>query len=92
MDVVKRFFVWGRVQGVFFRASTRTEANRLGLTGWARNLDDGRVEVLAVGSEAGVSELARWLEQGPPSARVDSVDAEELEAAPYQDLVDFSCG
>jgi acylphosphatase len=91
MIIARRFLIAGRVQGVYFRASTRAEAVRLGLTGWARNLDDGRVEVLAAGSVAGVAELASWLEQGPPAARVDSVDATELEAAPYQDLGDFRC-
>jgi acylphosphatase len=68
-----RFHVSGRVQGVFFRASTRQEALRLSLRGYARNLADGRVEVVACGSAAAVSELERWLWQGPPAARVDDV-------------------
>ena len=68
-----RFLVSGRVQGVFFRASTRLEAERLGLRGHARNLPDGRVEVLACGSEAGLDALERWLWRGPPQARVESV-------------------
>jgi acylphosphatase len=68
-----RFHVSGRVQGVFFRASTRQQASRLGLRGYARNLADGRVEVVACGSAEAVGELERWLWQGPPAARVDDV-------------------
>lgn len=71
-----RFVVSGRVQGVFFRASTREQAQRLGLCGHARNLDDGRVEVLAHGAEAALQELERWLWQGPPAARVEAVRRE----------------
>jgi acylphosphatase len=67
------FHVSGRVQGVFFRASTRQEALKLGLHGYARNLPDGRVEVVAYGSAEAVSELERWLLQGPSAARVEQV-------------------
>lgn len=75
-----RFLVSGRVQGVFFRASTRDEALRLGLAGSASNLPDGRVEVIASGSEAALSALERWLWRGPPSARVDDVVREPMAA------------
>jgi acylphosphatase len=68
-----RFLVSGRVQGVFFRASTRVEAERLGLMGTAKNLDDGRVEVVASGSDTALDALEKWLRRGPPSARVESV-------------------
>ncbi|MGY1409979.1 MULTISPECIES: acylphosphatase [unclassified Luteimonas] len=68
-----RFLVSGRVQGVYFRASTREQALRLQLAGHARNLDDGRVEVLAVGEAQAIEALARWLEDGPPAARVSAV-------------------
>ena len=68
-----KFVVSGRVQGVFFRASTREEALRLGLTGHARNLPDGAVEVVACGDDAALAQLGRWLELGPPLARVSSV-------------------
>jgi acylphosphatase len=68
-----RFHVSGRVQGVFFRASTRQEALRLGLCGYARNLPDGRVEVVASGSADAMNALERWLWQGPPAARVGEV-------------------
>jgi acylphosphatase len=73
-----RFLVTGRVQGVFFRASTRNEAERLGLAGSAINLADGRVEVVASGSGEALSALERWLWQGPPSARVDDVKREAI--------------
>jgi acylphosphatase len=73
-----RFLVSGRVQGVFFRASTRNEAERLGLAGSASNLADGRVEVVASGTGDALSALERWLWQGPPSARVDDVKRESI--------------
>jgi acylphosphatase len=71
-----RFLVSGRVQGVFFRASTREQARALGLSGHAKNLDDGRVEVLACGEPQALDALERWLHAGPPSARVDGVERE----------------
>jgi len=69
-----RFLVSGRVQGVCFRASTREQGLRLRLSGHARNLDDGRVEVLAIGAEHAIEALAQWLEDGPPAARVTGVE------------------
>ncbi|GGD43251.1 acylphosphatase [Pseudoxanthomonas indica] len=68
-----RFLVRGKVQGVFFRASTRDAATRWGLDGIARNLDDGGVEVIAAGDAAALEQLARWLQHGPPMAHVESV-------------------
>ncbi len=73
--VARLCHVSGRVQGVFFRASTRQRALDLGLTGYARNLPDGRVEVLAVGPDAAVQALCEWLWQGPPSAQVSRVES-----------------
>lgn len=64
------FIVRGRVQGVFFRASTREQALRLGLTGHAKNLADGSVEVLACGEDNAIAQLERWLRHGPPMAKV----------------------
>ena len=69
--------VYGRVQGVFFRASTAREARRLGLSGHALNLDDGSVEVLARGPSAAVASLRAWLRTGPPMARVERVERDE---------------
>ena len=73
-----RFFVSGRVQGVAFRAHTRVQALALGLRGHARNLADGRVEVLAVGDADAIERLAQWLRQGPPLAQVDDVLRESI--------------
>lgn len=73
MSICRQYFVSGRVQGVFFRESTRREALRLSLTGYACNLADGRVEVLASGANDALDELERWLAHGPPAARVDDV-------------------
>ncbi len=76
-----RFLVSGRVQGVFFRASTREQARQLGLRGHARNLPDGRVEVVAAGADAAIDALAQWLHRGPANARVDAVQREDFAAA-----------
>lgn len=67
----------GRVQGVFFRASTRREAERLGLSGYAVNRSDGTVEVAARGSVDDLDRLADWLGHGPAGARVDQVITQE---------------
>lgn len=71
-----RFRVTGHVQGVFFRASTQREADRLGITGHAVNLDDGSVEVLACGAPGALDALHDWLHRGSPAARVERVDRE----------------
>ena len=75
-----RCLVSGRVQGVFFRASTREQARRLGLSGTVRNLPDGRVEVVACGGQAAIEALQAWLWQGPPHAQVSEVNSEACEA------------
>lgn len=69
-----QLFVRGRVQGVYFRASTQREAKRLGLTGWVKNRNDGAVEVLAEGEEDGLKDLIAWANRGPSAARVERVD------------------
>lgn len=66
----------GRVQGVFYRASTRERADELGVFGWVRNLPDGRVEGHFEGPVDAVDALVRWCHDGPPAARVDGVDIE----------------
>lgn len=70
-------FVSGRVQGVFFRAETRIQATALGLSGWVRNLPDGRVEVLISGPESAIEAMRKWLARGPAGARVDVLMLEE---------------
>jgi acylphosphatase len=69
-----QLLVRGRVQGVFFRASTQREARRLGLTGWVKNRPDGPVEILAEGEEDELKELIAWANRGPSAARVERVD------------------
>lgn len=76
----RRCVVTGRVQGVFFRAATREQALALGLSGYARNLPDGRVEVLACGTEGDVLSLCAWLQSGPPQAQVSNVQCTVVEA------------
>ena len=72
--------VRGRVQGVGFRYSAFREASRLGLTGWARNTSDRDVELWAEGPHENLTAFLRWLRQGPPRARVDGVDVENIAA------------
>jgi acylphosphatase len=76
--------VRGRVQGVFFRQSTKDQAIGLGLSGWVRNVDDGSVELEAVGEAQSIGTLLEWLKVGPPMASVESVQIlahEEIEPA-----------
>lgn len=76
----RRWLVAGKVQGVWFRASTRKEAEKLGLGGHAINLDDGRVEVLAEGEAQALEELEHWLTKGPRLARVTGLECVEQQA------------
>ncbi len=87
-----RYFVSGRVQGVFFRANTATEAQRLDLSGWARNLPDGRVEVLVRGPEPAVQAIGNWLRQGEPPARVDDLETVVEDPDQFDDLTGFRTG
>lgn len=89
MREARRFTVRGRVQGVFFRDSTRRMAESLDITGYAINLANGDVEVLACGDPAAIDRLAVWLETGPPNARVASVTAQAAEA---EDRGSFAIG
>lgn len=67
-------WVSGRVQGVFYRGSTQKRAEALGLTGWVRNLPDGRVEIVAEGNPEALQQLYDWCHDGPPAARVTEVE------------------
>ena len=74
MDTIRtHLIIEGRVQGVFFRDSTRREAVGLGLMGWVKNRFDGSVEVVAEGPRAAVEKLVQWCSQGPSAARVTNV-------------------
>ncbi len=72
-----RVLISGRVQGVFFRAYTKEEAERLGLKGWVRNLPDGRVEALFEGKEEAIEKMLRWCHQGSPASVVTKVEVSE---------------
>lgn len=74
MRIARRFFISGRVQGVGFRYFTHEVATQEGVTGYVRNLPDGRVEALVEGDEAAVTRVERKLRRGPGGARVDDVD------------------
>lgn len=82
-----RCVVSGHVQGVWFRASTRDRAVALGLAGMARNLSDGRVEVIASGERDKLQALRAWLGKGPPKARVTGVVCEEVPDPGYRGFV-----
>jgi acylphosphatase len=77
----RRYLVSGRVQGVSFRAATRHRARELGIDGHARNLDDGRVEVVASASDTALAQLESFLWRGPTFARVDAVEVEEFDVS-----------
>lgn len=75
MDKVRaHVYISGFVQGVFFRSNTRKIALKLGLKGWVRNLEDGRVEAIFEGDRDKVLEMLEWCKVGPPRAKVISVD------------------
>jgi acylphosphatase len=75
--------VTGRVQGVFYRASTQERALALGLTGWVRNCQNGDVELVACGGAPALEALERWLWQGPPAAQVSAVVRRETDDPSY---------
>ncbi|MDN5871137.1 MAG: acylphosphatase [Nitrococcus sp.] len=81
-----RCYVSGRVQGVFYRASTRERAVQLGLRGYVRNLSDGRVEVVACGDAVALDSLAAWLREGSPRSLVSDL---RVEPAPDPGLQEF---
>src|SRR4029079_18451895 len=84
--ITLRCLVSGKVQGVWFRAHTKQEAEKLGLTGYAKNLRDGRVEVVVTGEPIKIEKLFVWLQKGPELARVEEVVKEELEERIFADF------
>lgn len=87
--VCVRAFVSGKVQGVWFRQSTKEQALKQGVTGYAKNLPDGRVEAFLCGDAESVQSVVRWLHKGPELAQVDGVISDELA---YQLVEDFVTG
>ncbi|HAT1792970.1 TPA: acylphosphatase [Legionella pneumophila] len=85
-ELCMRCYISGRVQGVWFRASAKNLAEQLMISGWARNLADGRVEVFACGKEDKLEEFYTWLQKGPLNARVDVCTRENL---PWEDYITF---
>ncbi|HEU4488050.1 MAG TPA: acylphosphatase [Actinomycetota bacterium] len=79
MTIRRRLLVSGRVQGVFYRDSCRQKAEEEGIGGSARNLSDGRVEVIVEGDDDAVERMTQWCRQGSEAARVSSVEVEEQE-------------
>ena len=77
----RHILVSGRVQGVWFRASTMAQAEAIGLVGWVRNLPDSRVEIVAEGSAESLGELIQWCWKGPSFARVTDVEVSSPEAS-----------
>ena len=74
MNTRVHVFISGKVQGVFFRSSTKDRADELGITGWVGNLADGRVEAVFEGEEGNVEKMAQWCRKGPEYARVNDVE------------------
>ncbi|MBV1961221.1 MAG: acylphosphatase [Immundisolibacteraceae bacterium] len=82
------YLISGQVQRVYFRQSTLTEAEQLGLTGWVRNLPDGRVEAVAYGTAAALEQFDAWVRVGPKMATVDQVEQRAIE--PTEPPVSFT--
>jgi acylphosphatase len=72
-------FIKGKVQGVFFRARTKKQADSLGLKGWVRNLSDGSVEAVFEGTEENIEKVIEWCKEGPTGAIVTSIEAQPEE-------------
>ena len=87
MRIARRFVISGRVQGVGFRWFAKDVADREGVTGWVKNLSDGRVEAFVEGDAEAVTRVERHLHNGPPGARVQNVNAiTEPPGAAYHDF------
>jgi acylphosphatase len=80
--IARRYFISGRVQGVFYRVSAQQQAQALGMRGWVKNCRDGRVEVYACGGQEQHTELKNWLEIGPSHAKVSNIEVIDAEFEP----------
>lgn len=76
MVVRAHIFIYGEVQGVFFRRTAKLEAEKLGLVGWVRNRPHGEVEIVAQGPKVNVNQFIKWCKKGPPFAKVEGVEVE----------------
>lgn len=86
-EIRARVLISGRVQGVFFREKTRSMAKKIGVTGWVKNLSDGRVEAVFEGSKKSVEKIVNWTKRGPILAKIEGIDIEWQE---YKgEFVDF---
>jgi len=81
----------GRVQGVWFRASTKNKAEQLGINGWVRNTTNGNVEAVFEGDEKIIEEMLEWCNHGPPLAKVDNVEVEKQSVSDEFDKFSFRC-
>jgi acylphosphatase len=90
--ICKKCLVGGRVQGVFYRATAAQRARELGIRGYAKNLSDGRVEVLAVGDPETVQAFIEWLWTGSSASKVTSVDASDVALQPHEHPKAFTTG
>jgi acylphosphatase len=92
MVICKKCLVGGRVQGVFYRATAAQRARELGIRGYAKNLPDGRVEVLAIGDAEVVQAFIAWLWTGSSASKVTSVDASDVTLQPHEHPKGFTTG
>jgi acylphosphatase len=90
--ICRRSFVSGRVQGVFYRATCVRKAQELGITGFARNLPDGRVEVLACGAPPVVEAFVQWRWEGSSASKVTVVECVDVDAGSIQRMTSFTSG
>jgi acylphosphatase len=84
--IARHLSITGRVQGVFFRAWARDQAETLGVTGWVRNCPDGRVEAHVEGETAAVGQMLERLRGGPPSARIEDIRTWDVEVCDFNDF------
>ena len=87
MPETTRLVIAGKVQGVFYRQSTREKAQELGITGTVKNLPDGNVEIIATGTAEQLQQLTRWCNQGPPRAVVTKVSSTPLPLQSFKNFI-----
>lgn len=87
MKTCIQYLITGRVQGVWYRSSAQKQANKLNITGWAKNLPDGRVQIFACGEAKNLDQFHQWLWKGPILAKVQNIDCKTEN---YQNFEEFS--